>query len=102
MHVHYLHDAKGDVVEIIPFCSDACHQDYCERHPDLKYEGWNGCNEGGDSVEFCAECGVVAGGAYECDCQRDNVVVNRIGREHGEQCKHGNWIQLPFDHPHLT
>lgn len=96
MHVHIVENGAGNVVDVIPFCSDACHREFCANSMgDLAYEGWNGCHEGGDSVEYCAQCGVVAGGAYECDHQRDNVVVNRFRSENGERCEHGHWIQLP-------
>jgi len=94
MHIHYIEDHNGNVVDIIPFCSDSCHLSYCAEHADLTYDGWNGCHGGGDAEEFCANCGVICGG-YVCDCQRDNVVVNRFSRDDGEKCEHGNWIQLP-------
>jgi hypothetical protein len=95
MHYHITENGDGNVVDLIPFCSDACHREYCAAHSDLEYHGWNGCQEGGDTVEFCAQCGVVAGGTYECDCQRDNVVVNRFRCDDGEKCEHGHWVQLP-------
>lgn len=94
MHYHIVEDAEGDVVDLIPFCCDACNR----AHMGDAYAGWNGCMEGGDNVEFCAECGVVAGGGYECDCQRDNVVVNRFRQDKGEKCRHGHWIQLPMNY----
>ena len=91
MHYHYMEDESGDVVDLVPLCSDACHRDWAGED----YQGWSGCHEGSDSVEFCANCGVVAGGTYECDCQRDNVVVNRFLSDEGEKCEHGHWLQLP-------
>jgi hypothetical protein len=94
MHYHYIEDNKGDLVDLVPFCSDSCHVAWCESNAET-YGGWNGCQEGGDSVEFCANCGVVTGGTYECDEQRDNVVVNRVLSTDGEKCSHGHWIQLP-------
>ena len=98
MHYHYVTKQwdDNDIEDIVPFCCDSCHRDWCRDNGE-KYDGWNGCQEGSDYVEYCANCGVVAGGAYICDCQRDNVVVNRILSEHGEQCEHGNWIQLPSE-----
>lgn len=95
MHAHIVENGAGNVVDVIYFCSDACHQDYCDGYDDLPYEGWNGCHEGGDSVEFCASCGVVAGGGYECSHQRDNVVVNRFICDDGEKCECGHYLQLP-------
>lgn len=93
MHYHCVEE-NGDIVDLVPFCCDACHQQWC-RDTGTTYGGWYGAQEGGDYVEFCANCGVVAGGAYECDCQRDNVVVGRFVSDEGERCEHGNWIQLP-------
>lgn len=93
MHYHFI-EFQGDLVDLVPFCSDACHQAWCEEE-GIEYEGWNGCQEGGDYIEFCANCGVVAGGEYQCDHQRDNISVNRFLSEDGEKCEHGHWIQLP-------
>ena len=94
MHYHYITDAHGDIVEAVAFCSDSCHREWC-RENDQEYGGWNGCHEGGDYPEFCAQCGVYAGGTPQCDCQANNVVVNRFPSAQGEKCEHGNWIQLP-------
>lgn len=97
MHYHLITDDTGDVVDLIPFCSDACHQEYCRDH-GVPYGGWNGCHEGGDSCEFCANCGVFAGGTAECECQVRSFVVNRFPSSTGEVCKHGHWLQLPIAH----
>lgn len=96
--MHYLHieDARGDVVDLVAFCSDRCHQQWCRGHR-VEYGGWNGCQEGPDYPEWCANCGTYAGGEAECECQRDNVVVNRFLSDDGEKCEHGHWIQLRAD-----
>ncbi len=94
MHYHFVEDSSGDLVDLVPFCSDACHQAWCTEN-DVAYGGWSGANEGGDSAEFCAHCGTFAGGTPECDHQRDNVVVNRFRCDDGEQCECGHWLQLP-------
>jgi hypothetical protein len=96
MRMHYFHvnDSRGELVDLIPFCCDSCHRQWCEANGE-EYSGWNGCNEGSDSVEFCHNCGNVAGGSYQCKHQRDNVVVNRFTSTDGIKCKCGNWIQLP-------
>ena len=94
MHYHYIEDERGELFDVVPFCCDSCHRAWCKKE-GVEYDGWCGANEGGDSVEFCANCGTVAGGAYECDCQRDNVVVNRFLNTKGIKCKHRHWIQLP-------
>lgn len=93
MHVLDIYE-NDDLVDYVPFCSDACHREYCTTH-NIPYEGWNGCHEGGDAPEFCSHCGVFAGGAPECEHQRDNVIVNRFHSDSGERCLCGNWIQLP-------
>lgn len=93
--MHYLYDSSG---EFIPFCSDACLREYCIEN-DIEYNGWNGCHEGGDYRHYCAQCGTYAGGGNgdeaPCDCMLHNVVVNRFLSDTGEQCEHGNYIQLP-------
>lgn len=59
MHTHHLCDDDGNLVDLVPFCSDWCHQEWC-RVTGFAYGGWNGCHEGGDSEEYCAECGAPA------------------------------------------
>lgn len=97
MHYHMIEDERGNLVELIPFCCDACHREYCESN-NLEYGGRNGCHEGSDSPEFCANCGAFAGGTAECDCQRDNVIVNRFLSEEGERYDCGHWLQLPANY----
>lgn len=95
MHAHYLETPNGDLSAVISFCSDSCHFAYDSAH-GLVYEGWNGALEGSDSNEYCANCGVICScGEGSCEHQRDNVLVNRFITAEGEQCSHGNWIQLP-------
>ena len=60
---HYLSitdSATGDLLDIVPFCSDYCHFWYCHENR-IEYEGWNGCHEH-DHDEVCAECGTVLPG----------------------------------------
>ena len=95
MHAHYLEDAHGNLTDAIPFCSDSCHREWC-RNASVDYNGWNGAHDSGDSNEYCANCGTIAGvGEESCECQESNVIVNRFTTEAGEMCEHGNWIQLP-------
>jgi hypothetical protein len=95
-HYHELNDANGDLANVIPFCSDACHQDWHRPVHHRKYEGWNGAHDGADYTEYCGQCGVVASaGEDSCEHQRENVIVNRFRTPDGEMCGHGNWIQLP-------
>jgi hypothetical protein len=95
-HYHEVNYPNGDLKDKIPFCSDTCHQEWCQAS-GFPYEGWNGCHETPDYSEYCRNCGVIAGcGPEACDHQRDNFMVNRVFiPRNGEQCSHGNWIQVP-------
>jgi hypothetical protein len=92
MHYHYIEGATGDLIDLVPFCSDDCHRSWCADTGEEYI--WNGCHEGADYPEYCAQCGVYAGGTPECDCQRYNVLVNRLRCDAPEICAHGNVIQL--------
>lgn len=88
-------DYLGDG-DVIPFCSEGCRNDFARRHAygeALYMESDNSVNE------YCAECGVVMIGPDDdwCECQRDNIVVNRFISGNGERCEHDNWIQLPAE-----
>lgn len=100
MHYHHIEDDKGDLIDLVPFCGDSCHRQWCDDN-HVAYGGWNGAHEGADYPEFCACCGVIASVGLEnedaCDCQRDNVVAGRFLSAEGEKCEHGNWIQLPAE-----
>lgn len=58
LHAHYFEDDKGDLVDLIYFCSDSCHRDWCEREGET-YGGWNGCQERPDYEVPCENCGGV-------------------------------------------
>ena len=91
MHLHYVTDDTGDTVDVVEFCSDACHRDYTGD----AYDGWSGCHEA-EFTTYRAACGVALPGLEDaCEHQRDNVVVNRFTSEDGERCEHGRWVQLP-------
>jgi hypothetical protein len=99
MHEHYLEDDFGDLVDIVPFCSDSCHRDWCATN-DETYGGWNGCHET-EFDQWCASCGVIIGGFQsaedddpdgECD-HRYPVIVNLIGEPEAEYCEHGTLIR---------
>ena len=53
MHLTYMEDGSGDVMDVAYFCSD-----YCARSCP-NYNGWNGCNEGPDYYVECEQCGTV-------------------------------------------
>lgn len=102
MHEHYIEDSKGDLTDVVTFCSDSCHRDWHDVKSRGEYEGWNGSHEGStDYNSYCAQCGVICGcGPEACDHQRENVLVNRFPTKKGERCEHGNWIQLPSTFHH--
>lgn len=63
---HYLlitDTATGDLLDLIPFCSDYCHYWYCHEN-GIEYEGWNGCHES-EFDQQCAECGTLIKGVSE-------------------------------------
>jgi hypothetical protein len=92
MHLHTIEDERGDLVEVVPFCSDACNRDYCGDD----YQGWSGCHEA-DVTLYCASCGVAIPGLEDaCPHQIGNVVVNRFTSAEGERCSCGRWVQLPL------
>lgn len=53
-HVHFIEDDGGDLVDLVHFCSDWCHRDWCQE-TGTTYEGWNGCHEI-YRPEWCATC----------------------------------------------
>lgn len=53
-HYYEHNDINGDIVDITPFCSDWCHQQWCAEN-GMNYEGWNGCHEQPYDTE-CAHC----------------------------------------------
>lgn len=59
VHQHYFVDDDGDVIDVVEFCTDWCHQQYA-RVNELEYDGWNGCHEvqvvHGEETP-CAFCG---------------------------------------------
>ncbi len=63
-HYLFINDTRtGDLLDLIPFCSDSCHQDYC-RTNQTAYEGWNGAHETYDDAE-CATCEALLQGTSE-------------------------------------
>jgi len=90
MHTHAIENERGDLVDLLTFCSDSCHR----AMTGAAYSGWDGCHET-EHTTYCAACGVVIPGEDACACQRSNVVVNRFVSADGEKCEHGSWIQVP-------
>jgi hypothetical protein len=58
MHYHFIEDTEGDVVDLVAYCSDFCHRE--DQGDD--YRGWNGCHEGSNYDEECANCGEILHG----------------------------------------
>ena len=53
-HLHLVCDVgSGDLIDIVSFCSDGCHQQWC-RDNGVEYEGWYGAQETYD--HRCASC----------------------------------------------
>jgi hypothetical protein len=94
---HEINDETGNLTDVIPFCCSSCYLEWCLDN-DEEYPGeWD--REGGDSNEYCAQCGVIcSAGEDACECQHDNFIVNRFLEEDGLMCRHGNWIQLPANY----
>jgi hypothetical protein len=95
-HYHFIEDETGDLVELVPFCSDSCHRQWCADNNET-YGGWNGCQEGSDAGEWCALCGVIVTQPSDwdaCRCGWDNVDVNRFRASEDERCEHGLLIQV--------
>lgn len=64
MHYHQVDDDQGDLVDLIPFCSDSCHRQWC-YDTDTKYDGWDGAHEN-EWNETCKSCGFLLKG-YDID-----------------------------------
>jgi hypothetical protein len=43
-HYHEIIDRRGDIIDLVVFCSDYCHEQWCIDH-EVEYQGWNGCHE---------------------------------------------------------
>ena len=41
MHIHFIEDKNGDVIDANYYCSNYCH----ETKEQDNYRGWNGCHE---------------------------------------------------------
>lgn len=52
-HVYELRNIDDELVDIVVFCSDFCHQDWAKRNTK-NYEGWNGCHEVNETQ--CGNC----------------------------------------------
>lgn len=53
MHYHFIEDEKGDLIEVLEFCSDSCNRE----HNGEDYAGWNGCHEA-EFDTLCTNCRV--------------------------------------------
>jgi len=63
LHAFHVEDSRGDLVDLVPFCSDSCHRQWC-RDTGAEYRGWNGCMERPDYDQECASCSArIAGSA---------------------------------------
>lgn len=56
VHVFEISDADGCIDDVIYFCSDVCHREWCDEEPEARpYGGWNGAHELPYTVE-CETC----------------------------------------------
>jgi hypothetical protein len=56
-HLFLVEDTDGNLVDVIPFCSDGCHLAYCNANGEI-YGGWNGCHE--VTLPYkCGNCGEI-------------------------------------------
>ena len=85
-HQVLIEDANGELVDALPYCSDAC------ASADPHYAGWYGCVEFPDGPEWCVGCGVLIN-ELECGCDA-GVVVNRVTPLEAERCEHGGILCL--------
>jgi hypothetical protein len=92
MHYYQFESTEGELIGLVPLCSDGCHREYAGSN----YKGWDGAHET-EFTAFCGYCGVVIPGEDACEHQRSNVVVSRFRSKEGEKCSHGNWIQIPSE-----
>jgi hypothetical protein len=58
MHVHFIEDENGDIVDARHYCSDWCNR----ADNDDDYQGFNGCHESEFNRE-CDACGATIHGA---------------------------------------
>lgn len=54
IHMMFLYDTNGDVVDYHSFCSDYCHRQWCDDFGQ-SYQGWNGAHEV-DYTHHCLNC----------------------------------------------
>jgi hypothetical protein len=71
--------------DAIPYCSDTC------ARTDPRYAGWYGAQEGTDSTEYCASCGVRCSIGLSSGCTWVCVplVVAVIMDYTADHCAHG-------------
>lgn len=91
MHYLPIEDDDGQLVDMLPTCSDACSRDLATRE-NLPYGEWYGAQET-EFTTYCENCGVVLGG-FDPECEHVYpVVVNLIGEPEDEHCEHGTLIR---------
>jgi len=89
MHYRQTEDAQGDLIDLVPFCCDSCHQAWCAHYGEA-YDGWNGCQEEADYPQWCAMCGVrcALGTEEPCVVECLPLVMNLLTPTPGA-CAHG-------------
>jgi hypothetical protein len=92
MFQHEVTTEDGELLDIKPFCSDGCHQDWC-RENGVKYPGWNLAPEA-PADTYCAQCGTVTD-YLSCGCW--SYVAHRFRVDVPELCECGNPIQIAME-----
>ena len=64
-HEFNIEDSNGDLVDVVAFDCDSCHQAWC-RETGNEYKGWNGCHEIQTST-VCAYCNEFVAGIDSYD-----------------------------------
>ncbi|KKM23519.1 hypothetical protein LCGC14_1614390 [marine sediment metagenome] len=103
MHYHYIEDSNGDLVDLIPYCSDTCHR----LDQGDSYQGWNGCHES-QSSERCTYCddpirgiedGLMMGDSrYEGDLNTIKAAIADNGNVVVVSESNGRWtVEIGYD-----
>ena len=55
VHEYPIEDQNGEIHDVIRFCSDYCHREWC-RIEGMPYRGWNGLREVESQVSHPPTC----------------------------------------------
>lgn len=97
-----INDDRGDLADLVAFCSDGCREEGRDNllraglHPDADFVMSDPWIEGGDSPEWCANCGERCweGLQTECDATCLPLAGGWMAVE-GTECPHGYPYNVP-------